>query len=152
MSGSEAKTAPGVPERARQGAEAKAPSRHWEWAEASIWTERMVSALENGVRGGKWFSLMDKVYAPRTLQAAWGRVQANRGAAGVDGQSVARFEARSEVYLAELHEALKSGCYRPQAVKRVEIAKGDGGKRPLGIPAVKDRIVQTAVKMALEPI
>jgi len=112
----------------------------------------MVSALENGVRGGKWFSLMDKVYAPRTLQAAWGRVQANRGAAGVDGQSVARFEARSEVYLAELHEALKSGCYRPQAVKRVEIAKGDGGKRPLGIPAVKDRIVQTAVKMALEPI
>jgi RNA-directed DNA polymerase len=152
MNGNEAETAPGVPARAMQGAEAANPSRNWAWAEASIWTERMVSALENGVKGGKWFSLMDKVYAPRTLEAAWRKVRAKRGAAGVDGQGVAQFESRAEAYLAELHEALKTDRYRPLPVKRVEIPKGDGRTRPLGIPAVKDRIVQTAAKMALEPV
>ena len=112
----------------------------------------MVSALENGVKGGKWYSLMDKVYAPRTLDAAWAKVQANKGAAGVDGVSIARFAEGSAAYLAELSRALKEGGYRPQPVRRVEIPKGDGRTRPLGIPAVKDRIVQTAVKMALEPV
>jgi RNA-directed DNA polymerase len=120
--------------------------------EASVWTERMVSALENGVRGGRWYSLMDKVYAPATLRAAWAKVRANRGAAGVDGVSIERFAARSEDYLTELATALREGTYRPQPVKRVEIPKGDGRTRPLGIPAVKDRIVQTAVKLAIEPI
>ena len=117
-----------------------------------IWTARMVSALGNGVKGGKWFSLVDKVYAPRTLKAAWTKVQANKGAAGVDGQSVERFESRAGEYLAELGAALKDGSYRPEAVKRVEIPKGDGKTRPLGIPTVKDRIAQTAVKMAIEPV
>jgi RNA-directed DNA polymerase len=112
----------------------------------------MVSALENGVKGGRWYSLMDKVYAPAALSAAWARVRANGGAAGVDGVSVERFAARSEVYLAELATALREGSYRPQPVRRVDIPKGDGRTRPLGIPAVKDRIVQTAVKHALEPI
>jgi len=112
----------------------------------------MVSALENGVKGGRWYSLMDKVYAPAALSAAWTRVRANGGAAGVDGVSVERFAARSEVYLAELGAALREDRYRPQAVRRVDIPKGDGRTRPLGIPAVKDRIVQTAVKNALEPI
>ena len=112
----------------------------------------MVSALGNGVTGGRWYSLMDKVYAPATLEAAWRKVRSNRGAAGVDGQSVERFAAKADEYLAELATALREGSYRPQPVKRVEIPKGDGGKRPLGIPAVKDRIVQTAVKFALEPI
>lgn len=112
----------------------------------------MVSALVNGVEGGQWYSLMDKVYAPRTLRLAWEKVRANRGAAGVDGQSVARFEAKAEVYLAELSEALRQGRYRPEAVKRVDIPKGDGKTRPLGIPTVKDRIVQTAVKLVIEPI
>ena len=112
----------------------------------------MVSALENGVKGGRWYSLMDKVYAPATLAAAWTRVRANRGAAGVDGVSVERFAARSETYLAELGAALRQGSYRPQPVKRVEIPKGDGKTRPLGIPAVKDRIAQTAAKLVLEPI
>jgi RNA-directed DNA polymerase len=140
--------APAVPQTAKQGAEA----RDWSWVEASVWTERMVSALVNGVKGGKWFSVMDKVYAPATLQAAWQRVQANRGAAGVDGQSIERFAARAEDYLGELREALRTGHYRPQAVKRVEIPKGDGKTRPLGIPTVKDRIVQTAVKLVIEPI
>jgi RNA-directed DNA polymerase len=112
----------------------------------------MVSALVNGVKGGRWYSLMDKVYAPATLQAAWTRVEANRGAAGVDGQSVERFAGQAELYLSELAQALREGSYRPQPVKRVEIPKGDGRTRPLGIPAVKDRIVQTAVKLVIEPI
>ncbi len=137
---------------AKRGAEAGERSRDWSWAEASVWTDRMVSALENGVRGGRWYSLMDKVYAPATLAAAWARVRANRGAAGVDGQSIERFAARSEDYLAELSTALRSGLYRPQAVRRVAIPKGDGRTRPLGIPVVKDRIVQTAVKLVIEPI
>jgi RNA-directed DNA polymerase len=137
---------------ARRGAEADKRSRDWSWVEASVWTARMVSALENGVKGGRWYSLMDKVYAPATLAAAWARVRANRGAAGVDGVSIERFAARSEVYLAELATALREGSYRPQPVKRVEIPKGDGKLRPLGIPVVKDRIAQTAVKLVIEPI
>jgi len=56
----------------------------WSWVEPSIWTERMLNALEQGVKGGVWFSLIDKVYAPATLRAAWAKVQANRGAAGID--------------------------------------------------------------------
>jgi RNA-directed DNA polymerase len=112
----------------------------------------MVSALENGVKGGRWYSLMDKVWAPATLRAAWARVRGNRGAAGVDGQSIERFAARSEDYLAELATALREDSYRPQPVRRVDIPKGDGRTRPLGIPAVKDRIVQTAVKLVIEPI
>jgi len=112
----------------------------------------MVSALDNGVKGGRWYSLMDKVYAPVTLMAASGRVRANGGAAGVDGQSLKRFAAQEELYLAELAAGLRAGSYRPQPVKRVDIPKGDGKTRPLGIPTVKDRVVQTAVKFVLEPI
>jgi len=120
--------------------------------EATVWTERMVLALVNGVKGGRWYSLMDKVFAPATLEAAWDKVWANNGAAGVDRQSIERFAAQAEVYLKELSTALREGSYRPQAVRRVDIPKGDGRTRPLGIPTVKDRIVQTAVKFVLEPI
>jgi RNA-directed DNA polymerase len=112
----------------------------------------MLSALDNGVKGGKWFSLIDKVFAPATLAAAWTKVEANNGAAGVDGQSIDRFAAQAEVYLSELATALRESIYRPQAVKRVDIAKGDGKTRPLGIPTVKDRIAQQAVKLVIEPI
>ena len=126
------KTAPTVPNGAKQGAE----THGIPGVEASIWTERMVSALVNGVEGGKWYSLMDKVCAPKTLALAWERVRANKGAAGVDGQSVERFEAKAGAYLAELAEELREGTYRPEAVKRVEIPKGDGQTRPLGIPTV----------------
>jgi RNA-directed DNA polymerase len=112
----------------------------------------MLAALGNGVRGGKWFSLIDKVYRQETLKAAWDKVRENAGAAGVDGQSVKRFGLRAEVYLAELEQALKSGEYRPEPIKRVEIPKAGGKLRPLGIPAVKDRIVQTALKLVIEPI
>src|SRR5262249_24517422 len=139
-----------VPERATQGA--KTRGRDWTWVEASVWKERMLAALENGGKGGKWFSLIDKVYRADTLKAAWQKVKANGGVAGVDGQSVERFAARAEMYLKELSIALKNGTYRPQPVRRVEIAKGGGKFRPLGIPVVKDRIVQTALKFVLEPI
>lgn len=142
----------GSAEEAKQGAETPNDRCHWAWVEAQVWTERMLSALDNGVKGGKWFSLIDKVYAPATLECAWGKVQANEGAAGVDGQSVDRFAAKAELYLSELAAALREGSYRPQAVKRVEIPKGDGRTRPLGIPTVKDRIVQQAVRLVLEPI
>lgn len=120
--------------------------------EAAIWTDRMVSALVNGAEGRKWYSLMDKVYAPATLALAWAKVKANRGAAGVDRQRVEQFESQSDRYLAELSQSLREGCYRPNAVKRVDIPKGDGQTRPLGIPTVKDRIVQAAVKLVIEPI
>jgi len=141
---------PAVPATAKQGTEAL--GREWWWVEASVWTERMVSALVNGVKGGKWFSLIDKLARPATLQAAWQRVARNKGSAGVDGQSIARFALGAERYLQELGQALKDGSYRPQPVKRVEIPKGDGKTRPLGIPVVKDRVVQTALKMVIEPV
>jgi RNA-directed DNA polymerase len=139
-----------VPQTATQGTDAR--DQPWRWAEATIWTERMVSALVNGVKGGKWFSLVDKTIRPTTLEAAWRQVARNKGAAGVDGQSIERFAAQAERYLRELHDDLKDGSYRPNPVKRVEIPKGDGRTRPLGIPTVKDRIVQTALKMTIEPI
>jgi RNA-directed DNA polymerase len=148
------KTAPeqrsaGSADEAKQGAETP---RKLAGVEAAVWTERMLSALGNGVKGGKWYSLIDKVYASATLETAWTKVQANNGAAGVDGQSVERFAVKADEYLSELTTALREESYRPQAVKRVEIPKGDGRKRPLGIPTVKDRIVQQAVRLAIEPI
>jgi RNA-directed DNA polymerase len=112
----------------------------------------MLAALGNGVRGGKWHSLIDKVYALPTLWAAWQRVKTNRGAAGIDRMSIERFEAQAERYLAELAEALREGGYQPQPVRRVHIPKGKGKTRPLGIATIKDRVVQTALKLVLEPI
>lgn len=130
----------------------EAPPSEWSWVETTIWTERMLAALENGVQGGKWFSLMDKVYALKTLRLAWRNVKRHQGAAGIDHLSVERFELKAEESLQELSERLRSGSYAPIAVKRVYLPKGDGGQRPLGIPAVKDRIVQAAVKLGIEPI
>ena len=118
----EAMTAPLV-QTAKQGVEA----RDWSWVEGSVWTDRMLSALGNGVKGGVWYSLMDKVYAPATLAAAWVKVQVNGGAAGVDRQSIERFAANAEGYLAELSRELRTGEYRPSAIRRVEIPKGMAG-------------------------
>ena len=144
---------PGSAAVAKQGRDATGgePRELW-WAEASIWTDRMVSALGNGVKGGKWFSLIDKVIRLSTLEIAWRQVARNKGAAGTDGQSVERFAHNPERYLQELHTELKAGTYRPDPVKRVDIPKADGKTRPLGIPTVKDRIVQAAVRMVIEPI
>src|SRR4051794_22185795 len=136
---------------AKQEADNPGP-RAWTWVEAEVWTDRMLAALESGVTGGRWYSLMDKVYALRTLEAAWKRVAANRGAAGVDRVSVQRFARQAPRHLAELRQELRDGSYRPEPVRRVYIPKGPGRTRPLGIATVKDRIAQAAVKLVLEPI
>jgi len=107
---------------------------------------------ETRAKPRKWYSLYDKVYAPARLQAAWEKVQANGGAAGCDGQTVEQFGARAEDNLQGLHDQLRTKQYRPRPVKRVEIPKGGGGVRPLGIPCVRDRIVQQAVLQVLQPI
>ncbi len=125
----------------------------WAWTEPSVWTKRMLTALETGVKGGVWYSLMDKVCARRNLRRAFERVKANRGAAGVDHVTVARFERQLEANLATLSRQLREGTYRPQAVRRVWIDKpGSREKRPLGIPTVRDRVVQTALRQVIEPI
>ena len=130
-------------------------SHVWEWVDRDIWTERMLAALATASKQGKeskWFSLIDKVWRDSTLQAAWQQVRSRRGAAGIDGISIARFEARAPKYLSEIAEQLKTGQYRAAAVRRVEIPKTGGGNRPLGIPTVKDRVLQAAVKRVIEPI
>lgn len=139
-----------VSETTKQDSSAATPE--WGWVDRTIWTERMLAALGNGVKGDKWFSLIDKVYRLQTLEIAWEQVRANKGAAGIDGQSIERFARTSDRYLSELSESLKNGSYRPEAVRRAEIPKPGGKKRPLGIPTVKDRIVQAAVKRVIEPI
>lgn len=128
------------------------PRLRWSWVEPSIWTENMLTALENGVKGGKWFSIIDKVYSLKTLKLAWAKVKANKGAAGVDGVSIERFTTNEDKYLQELSNELKEGSYSPQPVKKVYIPKGKGKTRPLGIPTIKDRVAQQAAKLVLEPI
>jgi RNA-directed DNA polymerase len=113
----------------------------------------MLTALETGVKGGVWFSLIDKVYALRTLRCAWTRVKANAGVAGVDHVTVAMYEQDLDGNLAGLSQQLREGTYRPQPVRRTWIDKpGSREQRPLGIPTVRDRIVQTALRLVLEPI
>lgn len=125
----------------------------WEWVEASVWTGRMLKALEQGVKGNKWFRLIDKVWAERTLQRAWEKVRSNGGSPGVDGITIERFTKDSQSRLLAVNEQLKAGTYQPKPVKRVWIDKpGSREKRPLGVPTVTDRIVQTALRMAIEPI
>ena len=125
----------------------------WAWVEPSVWTESMLAALENGVKGGKWYSLCDKVWNPANLQAAWERVYANRGGSGVDGQSVHEYRTRDQQELIWLQDLLQRDRYVPQPVLRRWIPKPGGReKRPLGIPAVRDRVVQTALRHVMEPI
>ena len=121
--------------------------------EPEVWTHRMLAALDTGVKGGKWHNLIDKVFRLSVLEEAFAQVKANGGAAGVDHVTVAHFEDRLDVHLNGLHEALRSGTYRPQRIRRHYIAKaGSSEKRPLGIPTVRDRVVQTALRMVIEPI
>jgi RNA-directed DNA polymerase len=125
----------------------------WAWVAPEVWTDRMLMALEQGVRGGRWSTLMDKVAARPTLRAAFTRVKANRGAAGVDHVTVTMFDRRRETHLAALSMALQTGTYRPQSIRRHWIPKpGTHEQRPLGIPTVRDRVVQTAMRLVLEPI
>ena len=113
----------------------------------------MVTALIEGVKGGMWFTLTDKVMALRTLRAAWADVRANHGAAGVDHVTIAQFEAHLDANLTQLSEQLRTNTYRPQPIRRVFIEKsGSREPRPLGIPTVRDRVVQAALRKVLEPI
>ena len=140
---------PGVP-RAKQGREV-APE--WEWTEASVWTERMLATLETGVKGGKWFSLIDKVWKMDNLQSALKAVVRNKGAAGVDGKKAEQYLLESPERLLKVQAWLKAGEYTPRPVKRVWIPKlGSKELRPLGVPTVEDRVVQTALRNVIEPI
>jgi RNA-directed DNA polymerase len=122
-------------------------------AERGVWTEPMLAALERGLKGNKWFSLIDKVASERTLGMAWAKVKSNAGACGVDGITIGRFAKDSQSRLLAVNEQLKRGSYQPKPVKRVWIEKpGSVEKRPLGIPTVGDRVVQAAVRMVIEPI
>ena len=132
-----------VSETTRRDASALGSSMQRKFAPAPLWTEAMLAALQRGVKGGKWHSLIDKVSRLETLRLGWTQVERNAGAAGVDRMSVERFAQARDYYLAELAQALRDGSYRPQPVRRVYIPKGKG-QRPLGIPAVKDRVVQAA--------
>jgi RNA-directed DNA polymerase len=133
-----------------QGGEIRA---RWAWVEASVWTSRMLKALETGIEGGKWFRLIDKVWSEKNLQSALKQVVAKGGSPGVDQRSVAVVERQSEEEIALLQRQLRAESYRPQAVKRVWIPKlGSAEKRPLGVPTVRDRIVQTALRNVIEPI
>ena len=101
----------------------------------------------------RFHALYDKVYREDILARAWREVQANAGAAGVDGQTIGEIErSGAERFLAELATELREGQYRPRAVRRALIPKADGQQRPLGIPTVRDRVVQAAAKVVLEPI
>jgi RNA-directed DNA polymerase len=138
-----------VPVTAKQTGEARLMG----WVERSIWTDRMLEALVKGVKGDVWFSLIDKVYRPSTLQAAWQAVRRNGGSAGVDHESVAKFERKLVENIANLEAELRTGTYRPRPIKRVYIDKlGSKEKRPLGIPTVRDRVVQAAIRLVIEPI
>jgi len=148
-----------VPFAAKQAGEAQSlfpfgePIVRWGWTEPSVWTERMLTALDKGVKGGKWFSLIDKVYSRANLRSAFREVAANGGAAGVDHVTVAMFADRLDDNLDFLSETLRSGSYVPQAVRRTWIPKpGSSERRPLGVPTVRDRVVQNALRHVLEPI
>ena len=140
-----------VSEGAIQAGEAS--PKDWDWVERHVWTERMLEALGKGVKGGVWFSLIDKVRRPSTLAAAWAAVKRNGGSAGSDHQSIQDFEKDLAGEIARLSEALRTGSYRPRPIRRAYIDKPGGQeKRPLGIPCVRDRVVQGALRVVIEPI
>ena len=119
----------------------------------AVWTDRMLEALAMGVKGGKWYSLMDKVWDSSNLTlGAWAVIR-NEGAPGVDHRSCEQLERELSSEVDLLHRQLRDGTYRPQPVRRTWIEKpGQTEKRPLGIPVVRDRVVQATVRMVIEPI
>src|SRR5258708_3657112 len=125
----------------------------WRWVEPCAWTVRMLTALEQGVKGDKWFRLYDKVFSERNLLAAFQQVAAKKGAAGIDHVTTQQFERQLPDPIWELSDALKNGTFSPQAIRRVHIPKpGSAETRPLGIPTVRDRVVQAAIVNVIQPI
>ena len=123
------------------------------WANRSIWTDRMLNALIVGVRGGKWHALIDKVESELNLFLSARKVTGKKGAAGVDRQSTEDFAEKEIREIRRLRRQIQQRTYRPQPVRRVWIPKPGSPKgRPLGIPAVRDRVVQTAILNVIEPI
>ena len=135
----------------QQAGEARDP---WWWVERSVWTERMLTRLTSGESADRvWYALADKTYAPPNLQSAFTKVWRNGGSAGADEQTVAHFAREAEAELARLHAQRRDGTYQPQPVRRAWIPKpGSKERRPLGIPATRDRVVQAALRHVLEPI
>lgn len=126
----------------------------WTWTKPWVWTDRMLTALVNGVKGGQWFSLIDKVYREETLYSAARWVtRRKKKAAGVDHVTPEMFEQRLPEHVRQLHAELKGGTYQPRPVRRIEIPKpGSRETRPLGIPTIRDRVVQTALRDVIQPI
>lgn len=147
---------PSVPERATRGQDSG--GEHGENVRLSpgsrqVWTDRMLEALARGNEGKKWHTLNDKVWSPRTLSAAVKTVTARKGAAGVDGQTTEAFAKGEAEEVATITRLLREGRYEPRPVKRRWIEKpGSKDLRPLGIPTVRDRIVQSALLYVMEPI
>lgn len=144
-----------VPAGAKQAGEADEPGAlraRWPWVQASVWTDRMLAALEGQVKGGVWFSLMDKVYSPGNLSVSWDKTAANKGSPGIDGITIDRYRREEASNLRRLSQRLADRSYRPKPIRRTYIPKADGRMRPLGIPTVEDRIVQGAIRHVIEPI
>ena len=143
----------GVSERANQDGAAEGRANRY-GAKPWIWTDRMLTALDAGVKGGRWYSLIDKVYASTalTMAAVW-VTRDERKAAGVDHVSPKQFAKRLSAEVDRLAEQLRTDTYRPQAIRRVYIPKpGSREQRPLGIPTIRDRVVQAALRDVIEPI
>lgn len=140
---------PGVP-KAKQGREVHPK---WEWTEAAVWTERMLTTLERGIKGGKWYSLYDKVWKTENLMRAVEKVVEGKSTKKPDGRRCREYAEASEQRVPRLQQSLRQGDYHPKPVERIWIPKlGSKELRPLGVPAVEDRVVQMAMRNVLEPI
>ena len=138
------------PTQPKQAADIRA---RWGWVEHSVWTARMLTRLEQSESTTVWFGLWDKVLSERNLQAGFWAVWRNDGAPGADGQTVQQFDEHAAREVARLRDELQSKRYRRQPARRVWIPKpGTTEQRPLGIPAVRDRTVEAALRHVLEPI
>jgi RNA-directed DNA polymerase len=143
-------TASTLAEGPQKDAETRA---RWAWVEPAAWTDRMLTALETGLKGSKWYRLIDKVWGSKNLHRSLDKVVKNDGSAGIDHQSVQWVAGQREAQVGRLERELRERSYQPLAVKRVWIEKpGSQEMRPLGVPAVRDRIVQGALRQVIEPV
>jgi RNA-directed DNA polymerase len=144
--------------KAKQSREVTTPgglgkALRWVWTEASVWTERMLATLERGIKGGKWYSLIDKVWMMENLESATLKVARGKSKLKADGRRCHHYAQTRHRRLPLLQAKLKNGEYRPKPVQRVWIPKlGSKEMRPLGISPVEDRVVQMAVRNVIEPI